>query len=153
MITISIHLCDILKAYKMKTLSLKLDNNIFNETEIVLTKVKKSRNRYINEAVEFLPNLKVSMMKIMQFDIWIADLEPQRRTETGKVRPVLIVQTNLLNSEHPSTVVCPITTNVEKDSEILRIQIKTHAGRISMENFLTLGIWFFGGRVILKVFL
>jgi hypothetical protein len=37
----------------MKTLSLKLDDNIFNETEIVLTKVRKSRNRYINEAVDY----------------------------------------------------------------------------------------------------
>ena len=37
----------------MKTLSLKLDDNIFNETEDVLVKVKKSRNRYINEAVAF----------------------------------------------------------------------------------------------------
>lgn len=37
----------------MKTLSLKLDDEIFNETEIVLTKVKKSRNRYINEAVDY----------------------------------------------------------------------------------------------------
>ena len=37
----------------MKTLSLKLDDNIYNETEIVLTKVKKSRNRYINEAVDY----------------------------------------------------------------------------------------------------
>ena len=37
----------------MKTLSLKLDDNIFSETEYVLTKVKKSRNRYINEAVDY----------------------------------------------------------------------------------------------------
>ena len=37
----------------MKTLSLKLDDNIFEETEQVLTKVKKSRNRYINEAIEY----------------------------------------------------------------------------------------------------
>lgn len=37
----------------MKTLSLKLDDDIFNETEDVLTKVKKSRNRYINEAVDY----------------------------------------------------------------------------------------------------
>jgi hypothetical protein len=37
----------------MKTLSLKLEDNIFNETEDVLTKVKKSRNRYINEAVDY----------------------------------------------------------------------------------------------------
>lgn len=37
----------------MKTLSLKLDDNIFDDTEDVLTKVKKSRNRYINEAVDY----------------------------------------------------------------------------------------------------
>ena len=37
----------------MKTLSLKLDDNIFDETEDLLIKVKKSRNRYINEAVDF----------------------------------------------------------------------------------------------------
>ncbi len=62
-------------------------------------------------------------MKIKQFEIWIADLEPQRGTETGKVRPVLIVQTNLLR-DHPSTIVCPITTKVEPESEILRVHIK-----------------------------
>jgi len=37
----------------MKTLSLKLDDNIFNETEDVLARIKKSRNRYINEAVDY----------------------------------------------------------------------------------------------------
>jgi hypothetical protein len=37
----------------MKTLSLKLDDNIFDETEDMLLKVKKSRNRYINEAVDY----------------------------------------------------------------------------------------------------
>jgi hypothetical protein len=37
----------------MKTLSLKLEANIFQETEDVLSKVKKSRNRYINEAVDY----------------------------------------------------------------------------------------------------
>ena len=30
-----------------------MDDNIFNETEAVLVKVKKSRNRYINEAVDY----------------------------------------------------------------------------------------------------
>jgi mRNA interferase MazF len=62
-------------------------------------------------------------MKIKQFEIWIADLEPQRGTETGKVRPVLIVQTNLLK-DHPSSVICPITTNVSPESNILRVHIK-----------------------------
>jgi len=62
-------------------------------------------------------------MRIKQFDIWIADLEPQRGSEPGKIRPVLVVQTNLLK-DHPSTVICPITTNVISSSEILRVHIK-----------------------------
>lgn len=37
----------------MKTLSLKLDDAVFEETEKVLEQVKISRNRYINEALEF----------------------------------------------------------------------------------------------------
>jgi len=73
-------------------------------------------------------------MKIKQFDIWIADLEPQRGTETGKVRPVLIVQTNLLNNEHPSVVICPVTTNVEKDSDILRVHIKKGIANLKIES-------------------
>jgi mRNA interferase MazF len=84
--------------------------------------------------LQFLLNLKVSMMKIRQFDIWIADLEPQRGTEAGKVRPVLIVQTNLLNKEHPSTLVCPVTTNVEKESEILRVHIKKGTANLKVES-------------------
>jgi mRNA interferase MazF len=64
-------------------------------------------------------------MQINQFEIWIADLNPQIGTEAGKSRPVLIVQTNLLNSiAHPSTIVCPITKNVQDDSNILRVHLK-----------------------------
>lgn len=35
----------------MKTLSLKLDDNIFEETEKVVSELKLARNRYINEAL------------------------------------------------------------------------------------------------------
>jgi mRNA interferase MazF len=59
-----------------------------------------------------------------QFEIWLADLNPQIGTETGKVRPVVIVQTNFLNEiTHPSTIVCPITTKLNNESDILRIRI------------------------------
>lgn len=37
----------------MKTLSLKLDDMLFQETEELLEKIKKPRNRYINEALKF----------------------------------------------------------------------------------------------------
>lgn len=62
-------------------------------------------------------------MKARQFEIWIADLNPRIGTEPGKVRPVVVVQTDLLNKNHPSTVVCPITTNIQAGSEILRVHI------------------------------
>ena len=35
----------------MKTLSLKLDDNIFEETEKVVSELNLARNRYINEAL------------------------------------------------------------------------------------------------------
>ena len=37
----------------MKTVSLKLDDAIFKETEQVIINMKKSRNRYINDALDY----------------------------------------------------------------------------------------------------
>ena len=37
----------------MKNLSLKMDDAVFDETEKITVKIRKNRNRYINEAVEF----------------------------------------------------------------------------------------------------
>lgn len=36
----------------MKTVSLKIDDSIFGETEMIISRIKTSRNRYINEALE-----------------------------------------------------------------------------------------------------
>jgi len=41
----------------MKNLSLKMDEHIFSETEKILRRVRKNRNRYINEAVHFYNGL------------------------------------------------------------------------------------------------
>lgn len=37
----------------MKTVSLKIDDSIFGETEKILSRINKSRNRYINEALDY----------------------------------------------------------------------------------------------------
>ena len=44
-----------------------------------------------------------------QFELWLANLNPGKGTMMGKVRPVVIVQTDLLNGDHSSTIVCPLT--------------------------------------------
>lgn len=62
-------------------------------------------------------------MKYKQYDLWLADLNPRFGTEAGKTRPVLIIQTDLLNKVHPSMVICPITTNVNSQAEILRVNL------------------------------
>lgn len=57
-------------------------------------------------------------------EVWLANLNPGRGTEPGKMRPVLIVQGQaLLDAGHPSTLVMPLTTNLVDDAEPLRIRI------------------------------
>ena len=63
-------------------------------------------------------------MEIKQFDIWLADLNPAKGTEPGKTRPVVIIQTDLLNDTHLSTIICPVTTNVKPEIELLRVHLK-----------------------------
>lgn len=48
----------------MKTLSLKLDEDIYKETEELLDRIKKSRNRYINDALQFYNSMQKK--KILQ---------------------------------------------------------------------------------------
>ena len=59
-------------------------------------------------------------MKVQKFHVYLADLNPRMGTEPGKVRPVVVVQTDLLNEVHPSTIICPITTKVVDGAKILR---------------------------------
>ena len=53
--------------------------------------------------------------------LYYADLNPRAGTEPGKVRPVLVIQTDLLNgAAHPSTCVLPCTTRLTGES-LLRV--------------------------------
>lgn len=73
-------------------------------------------------------------MSIKQFEIWIADLNPHIGTEPGKTRPVLVVQTDLLNkTSHPSTIICPLTTSINRESEILRIHLNKGTANLNQD--------------------
>lgn len=53
--------------------------------------------------------------------LYLADLKPRAGTEPGKVRPVLVVQTDLLNeARHPSTWILPCTTRLTGEN-LLRV--------------------------------
>jgi mRNA interferase MazF len=55
--------------------------------------------------------------------MYLADLSPRFGTEAGKLRPVLVIQSDLLNdTDHPSTWVLPCTTRVAGGS-VLRVEL------------------------------
>ena len=94
-------------------------------------------------------------MTFKKGEIYLAKLNPKKGNEVGKIRPVLIYQTNLLNDcKHPTTIILPISTiliddtyplryriskrdNLEKDSDILCDQIRALDNQRIMPNLLT----------------
>lgn len=73
-------------------------------------------------------------MRCKQFEIWSADLNPQLGTEPGKTRPVIIVQSDLLNKVHPLTIICPLTSNKFAEVNILRINISEEESGLNEES-------------------
>jgi len=62
-------------------------------------------------------------LKVRRGTLYLADLGPRRGTETGKTRPVLVIQTDLLNEAgHRSTWVLPCTTRITGGS-LLRVPL------------------------------
>ena len=62
-------------------------------------------------------------MKARRGVLYLADLEPRVGTEPGKVHPVLVIQTDLLNDAgHPSTWVLPCTTRLAGEN-LLRVAL------------------------------
>lgn len=57
-------------------------------------------------------------------EVWVANLNPPRGNEIGKVRPVLIMQADeLLDGSLPMVVVLPLTTQVRAGENRWRVTI------------------------------
>lgn len=55
--------------------------------------------------------------------LYLADLNPRQGSEPGKARPVLVIQSDLLNEAgHPSTWILPCTTRLAGEN-LLRVQL------------------------------
>ncbi len=71
----------------MKTISLRIDDAIFEETEKILASIKISRNRYINEAIDSYNRIQQRMMR-----------EERLRKESGLVRADSVMVLNELEN-------------------------------------------------------
>jgi mRNA interferase MazF len=62
-------------------------------------------------------------MRVLHGVLYLADLSPCMGSEPGKIRPVVVLQTDLLNQAgHPSTWILPCTSNLTGDN-LLRVQL------------------------------
>ena len=71
-------------------------------------------------------------MNIDQFDIWTSDVGYQQEEGVNSLF-LLVLQNSTLNEFHPTVIVCPITTNVIRGSEILRVHIPKGTTRIERD--------------------
>jgi mRNA interferase MazF len=57
-------------------------------------------------------------------EIWVANLNPPRGREVGKIRPVLVMQADeLIDADTPMIIVLPLTTQIRPEFKLWRIAI------------------------------
>ena len=70
----------------------------------------------------------------------MVDFNPRVRTKPGKLRPALVMQSNLANEAgYPSTIVIPTTSKLVEDPGILRLRLSKGDGALDCDSDLLLG--------------
>jgi mRNA interferase MazF len=63
-----------------------------------------------------------------QYEIWLADLNPSVGSEPGKIRPVVIIQSNILNKMgHSTLVACAISSQHKAGVSLIRLTVEATA--------------------------
>lgn len=79
-------------------------------------------------------------MEIKRGQLYIVDFNPRVKTKPGKLRPAVVLQSDLVNrAGYPSTIVIPTTTRLVEDPGILRLRIKKGQGGLTHDSDLLLG--------------
>jgi mRNA interferase MazF len=72
--------------------------------------------------------------------LYVIDFNPRIKTKPGKLRPALVLQSDLVNEAgYPSTIVIPTTTRLIENPGILRLRLKRGQGGIARDSDLLLG--------------
>jgi mRNA interferase MazF len=79
-------------------------------------------------------------MPIKRGHLYIVDFNPRIKTKPGKLRPALVLQSDLVKEAgYPSTFVIPTTTRLIEDAGILRLRLNKSQGGIARDSDLLLG--------------
>jgi mRNA interferase MazF len=78
-------------------------------------------------------------MPIKRGHLYVIDFNPRIKTKPGKLRPALVLQSDLVNEAgYPSTIVIPTTTRLVENAGILRLRLKKGQGGIARDSDLLL---------------
>jgi mRNA interferase MazF len=79
-------------------------------------------------------------MTIKRGHLFVVDFNPRIKTKPGKLRPALVLQSDLVNEAgYSSTIVLPTATRLVENAGILRFRIKKGQGGIARDGDLLLG--------------
>ena len=79
-------------------------------------------------------------MPIKRGHLYIIDFNPRIKTKPGKLRPALVLQSDLVNDAgYPSTIVIPTTTRLVENAGMLRLRLKKSQGGVTRDSDLLLG--------------
>lgn len=79
-------------------------------------------------------------MEIRRGHLYVVDFNPRVRTKPGKLRPAVVLQSDLVNrAGYPSTIVIPTTMKLVEDPGILRMRLKKGEGGLDRDSDLLLG--------------
>ncbi|MBI4483942.1 MAG: type II toxin-antitoxin system PemK/MazF family toxin [Acidobacteria bacterium] len=79
-------------------------------------------------------------MEIQRGHLYVIDFNPRVRTKPGKLRPAVVLQSDMVNEAgYPSTIVIPTTTRLVENPGILRLRMRRGEGGLARESDLLLG--------------
>ena len=78
-------------------------------------------------------------MPIKRGHLYVVDFNPRIKTKPGKLRPALVLQSDLVNEAgYPSTIVIPTTTRLVENAGILRFRLKKGLAGVARDSDLLL---------------
>lgn len=82
----------------------------------------------------------MTSIKICRGHLVIVDFNPRVRTKPGKIRPAIVVQSDLVNDAgYPSTMVVPVTSQVIEEAGPLRLRLPRGTCGLDKDSDLLVG--------------
>src|SRR3989344_1435805 len=78
------------------------------------------------------------MERIVRGEIVVANLEPTKGSEQGGIRPVLIIQNDILNKHAPTTIIAPITSKIYTKEYPTNVAIKKEDSKLKFDSTIML---------------